>query len=277
MRGLHRRLVGALLGFTLLGAIEGAEPRGSYKHVLVERRGNAVEVRLPLTDIGGKVRVKARVEGKPGEAVAPSRTELGTAHYLEWQIGYDTPEPDKPAMADGVKFLRKGKWKYGAELSKIVQEALRAGLIQSAELKAMREELPKLAARSIDETESILIQSAPALANGAGQAGFQRSLVSVPLLRLETPQGWVEIELKPKQRAVGLQPMLYVCLPFRTWRTESGQPRPAGPTEPRETVRFIFDRDSLPLLLGTIRGFGSASKQHAEDLGNILDAILERK
>lgn len=273
------RLLAIALGLALVGTppLSAREPRGSYKNVLVERRGEALEVRLPLTDVTGKVRVKARVEGQLGQPVAPTRTALGEAHYLEWQIGYDTTEPDKPALAERVQFLRKGKPKYGHELAKILQEALRLGLVAAADLRSLRAELPKLAERSIEETERIALQRAAGPENGAASAGFERWLESVPLLQLETPRGWVQIELKPKQRAVGLQPMLYVCLPFRTWRDESGASRSPGPAQARETVRIRFDRESMPLLLATVRGFGAASKQHAEDLGHILDAILAQK
>ena len=55
-----------------------------YKLVLVFTTTNAVRVRLPLTDVTGKVRVKEKFSAGFGLPVAPSKTVLGNKHYLEW-------------------------------------------------------------------------------------------------------------------------------------------------------------------------------------------------
>lgn len=269
MNWLRLGFLAAALPVLCLAAREPAS-RASYKDVVVERRGGTVEVRLPLTDVTGKVRVKALAAGRPGDPVAPARTALGSAHYLEWQIGYDTPDPAAPALAEGVRIQRKGRWKFGAELTRILQEARRAGILPAEDLRSLRAELPGLAARSLASTEQLTL----APADGPAPAGFERWLESAPLLRCSTPQGWVQLELRPRQRGIGLQPMLYVCLPFHTWREAGGNARASGPASPKETVRVHFATDTRPLLLAIVRGFGSASAQHAEDLGQILEALL---
>ena len=62
-----------------------------YKLVLILPTNDAVLVRLPLTDVTGKVRVKEKTPDGFGIPIAPSKTALGKKHYLEWQIGYDSP------------------------------------------------------------------------------------------------------------------------------------------------------------------------------------------
>src|SRR3977135_104192 len=102
-----------------------------YKLVRVEAFTNAVRVRLPLTDVTGKVRVKEKSSDGFGLPVAPSQVSLGKKHSLEWQIGYDTPDAKDITVVPEIKFVRKGETKYGHELSKIVFESVRLGLIST--------------------------------------------------------------------------------------------------------------------------------------------------
>ena len=100
-----------------------------YKLVRIETLTNAVRVRLPLTDVTGKVRVKEKSSDGFGLPVAPSKTSLGKKHYLEWQIGYDTAgHQQSRASFPKSNFIRNGETKYGHELSKIIFEARAAGI-----------------------------------------------------------------------------------------------------------------------------------------------------
>ena len=94
----------------------------NYKLVLVSTTTNAVRVRLPLTDVTGKVRVKEKSSDGFGQPVAPSKVSLGKKHYLEWQIGYDIPNTNSPTVVPEIKYIRNGETKYGHELSKIIFE-----------------------------------------------------------------------------------------------------------------------------------------------------------
>jgi hypothetical protein len=98
--------------------------------------------------------------------------------------------------------------------------------------------------------------------------GFARHVVKTPAILRETPHGRIEIQLKPKQRAVGYQAMVYACIPFSRWD------RPAGPARTKETVRIRFTEESASYLLDLVRAFGLASREHNEDLCKILDALL---
>ena len=105
-----------------------------YKQVLITTGTNYVRVRLPLTDVTGKVRVKEKTSDGFGLPVAPMKTTLGKKHYLEWQIGYDTPDANDATVVPQIKFTRKGETKYGHELSKIVFESVRLGLLSTNDL-----------------------------------------------------------------------------------------------------------------------------------------------
>ena len=85
----------------------------------------------------------------------------------------------------------------------------------------------------------------------------------------------MQIQLKQKQRAVGYQAMVYVCLPLNEVRAMDGSTRQAGKAHPKETVFYDFNRDNAAFLLDIIQAFGLASQQHNEDLREILGKILE--
>jgi len=80
-----------------------------YKSVLVETNGDAIRIRLPLTDVTGKVRVKEKSSDGFGLPVAPMKTFLNEKFYLEWQIGYDIPGTNSPTVVPEIKFVRNGE------------------------------------------------------------------------------------------------------------------------------------------------------------------------
>ena len=133
--------------------------------------------------------------------------------------------------------------------------------------------LPKLAEKSFEERESIEIEAA----QKPDAAGFARSVQRVPQFIKITDHGSVQIQLKQKQRAVGYQAMIYVCLPMDQVLDVTGEPRKPTAAKSKETVFYRFDRENAGFLLDVVRAFAMASKQHNEDVGNILTKILETK
>jgi len=242
-----------------------------YKLVLVSTTTNAVRVRLPLTDVTGKVRVKEKSSDGFGLPVAPSRTALGRRHYLEWQIGYDSPTTNSPSAVPQIRFQRKGETKYGHELSRVVFEAVRMGLLSTNDLAREIEALRKIQPAGFEESQTVQVETET---NGAA-GGFQRAVQRIPQFTKATPHGWVQIQLKQKQRAVGYQAMVYVCLPLTEVLAMDGVPRNAGPAKSKETVYYDFNRENAAFLLDIVHAFGIASAQHNEDIRKILGKILE--
>ena len=242
-----------------------------YKLVLVIPTNNAVLVRLPLTDVTGKVRVKEKTPDGFGIPVAPSKTALGKKHYLEWQIGYDSPDTNSPTSVPHINFTRKGETKYGHELSKLLVDALQLGLLTTNQLQYEISMLPKLAAKSFEEHEVIEMEAA----KQPDETGFARSVQRVPQFIRMTDHGAVQIILKPKQRAVGYQAMVYVCLPMEQVLNAAGEPRKTAAAKSKETVFYRFDQENAAFILDVVRAFAMASKQHNEDIGNILRKIVE--
>ena len=267
--GRARFLLVVLAGlFGPLNLLHAADT--SYKQVLVVPTNDAVLVRLPLTDVTGKVRVKEQAADGFGVPVAPSRTPLGRKHYLEWQIGYDSPGTNSPSVVPEIHFARKGETKYGHELSAILLAAVRTGVLSTNDLQRALTQLRTLAENTFEEHETIKTETTPE----RDAAGFARSVQRVPQFTKVTAHGSVQIQLKPKQRAVGYQAMVYVCLPMDQVLNAGGEPRKAGSAKSKETVFYRFDQANADLLLDVVRAFGMASEQHNEDMHHILEAIL---
>lgn len=242
-----------------------------YKQVLMTAETNSIRVRLPLTDVTGKVRVKEKNASGFSQPVAPSKTVLGRKDYLEWQIGYDVPDTNSPTIVPEIKFTRNGETKYGHELAKLIDESFRLGLLTTNDLARELAALKAVAPGDFEENLPVEIETS----TNRGPAGFQRAVQRLPQFTKTTPYGWVQIQLKQKQRAVGYQAMVYVCLPMNQVLAMDGQPRQPGKAKSKETVYYDFTRENIPFLLDIIQAFGMASQQHNEDLQKILGKILE--
>jgi R.Pab1 restriction endonuclease len=105
--------------------------------------------------------------------------------------------------------------------------------------------------------------------------GFQSAIQRLPRFTKSSSYGCVQIQLKQKQRAVGYQAMVYVCLPMSEVLAMDGSPRRTGNAKSKETVYYDFNRANAAFLLDLIDAFGIASQQHNEDLRNILGKNLE--
>ena len=105
--------------------------------------------------------------------------------------------------------------------------------------------------------------------------GFQSAVERLPQFTKTTPHGSVQIQLKQKQRAVGYQAMVYVCLPMNQVLDMNGNLRKPGPAKSKETVYYDFNTRNAAFILDIIHAFGMASQQHNEDIQAILEKILE--
>jgi hypothetical protein len=247
-----------------------AQCADDYKSVLISTNGDSVRVRLPLTDVTGKVRVKEISPDGFGIPVAPSKVSLGEKHYLEWQIGYDIPNTNSPTVVLQIKFQRNGETKYGHELSKIIFEAVKVGILSTNDLIGEIRKLEKIPATEFEESRPVQIETTTNSANG-----FQSSVQRLPQFTKSTPHGSVQIQLKQKQRAIGYQAMVYVCLPLNQVLDATGSPRKPSPAKSKETVFYDFNRKNADLILDVVDAFGIASQQHNEDIRKILGKILE--
>jgi hypothetical protein len=264
-----RRLFPLVLALALVSHACAGAPELSIRPT-----SDAIEVLLPLTSVTGKVRVKQRAADGFGIPIAPRQTRLDSRCYLEWQIGYDTPDPHSPTAAPGIVFQRRGETKYGHELSAILLDARKAGLLSDKELRAARDFLAKHRDGPFFEDSEKITLEQTARPTDSLPSGFEGRVEKVPIYLKHTPAGSLELALRHKQRAVGYQAMLYVCLPVDKLTRPDGSPRGDGPAQPREIAIYRFTRTRMDFLLDIVRAFGMASRQHNEDLTKIIDLVL---
>ena len=271
MRLLRDVLRWSVLVFFAVAAFGG---EADYKRILVGPGLDAVEVRLPLTDVTGPARVKQRGADGFGMPIAPTKTPLDATTYIEWQIGYDTLDPQHWSVAPGVKFQREGRVKYGCELSRLLAEAHRLGFLTGEQLRRERDTLAGIGDATLEAQEKIaLVPDADTLPGQSARGGFARYVQKVPAYVKDTPHGRIEIQLKQKQRAVGFQAMVYVCIPQTQWLA-GDTARAPGAARTKETVTVRFDKASAGFLLDIVRAFGIASSEHNDDLRKIIGCIL---
>ena len=242
-----------------------------YKQVLIFTNSSSVRVRLPLTDVTGKVRVKELTPDGFGIPVAPSKTVLGEKHYIEWQIGYDIPNTNSPSVVPEIRFTRNGETKFGHELAKIIFESVRLGSLSTNDLIREIEALKKIPPTGFEESRAVQVE----VTTNATSDGFQSVVQRLPQFTKTTAHGSVQIQLKQKQRAVGYQAMVYVCLPMNQILDMTGNLRKPVPAKSKETVYYDFRRENAAFILDIIHAFGMASQQHNEDIRQIIGKILE--
>ena len=84
----------------------------------------------------------------------------------------------------------------------------------------------------------------------------------------------VEIIIKEKQRAIGVQPMLYVCFPITELLPKETMPLLLGRVaESKECAYLLLDSKDKDFLLGIFKVFGILSKSHCYDVLEILKVI----
>ena len=205
-----------------------------------------------------------------GIPVAPSKTTLGKKHYLEWQIGYDDATTNSAGLVPEIRFVRNGETKYGQELSKIIFEAVRLGVLSTNDLVREIETLKTIKPTEFEENQAVQVEMSPT----PRQMDFKAP--SSGCLSSPRPRRTAGCRSSSSRNgAVGDQAMVYVCLPMNERLTLDGSPRKTGPAKSKETVFYDFDRDNAAFLLDIIHGFGIASQPHNGDMRYILGKILK--
>ena len=235
-------------------------------------------VNLPLTKPTGKIRIKRRsFFAEYGEPIAPRQTPLSQSSYVEWQIGYDllaTEEnKDKTSLKDGTFRNYKGEIKLAYELSEIVLYARQHGLIDDTEISKCVSDIRAVQDTSTFEEISAISRTNPKETNINGLPFFEMK-VSYPLFvhRFGQYDIFAEIMIREKQRAVGTQAMLYVCLPITTLKFLR---TPLGRTlEAKECAEWHITREEAALSLELFRVFGMLSPKHKHDVLSILEMLF---
>ena len=83
----------------------------------------------------------------------------------------------------------------------------------------------------------------------------------------------MEIVVKEKQKAVGIQPMLYLCLPLKL--TEEFSQLENKLVSSNRKASYLVNKSNFHFIIETIRIFALLSKKYYQDVVNILTTILD--
>ena len=253
------------------------------KIVEVDKKNKNIKVAIPLTEQTGKARVKNRdIWYAYGYPVATRQIEFSNKFYIEWQIGYDvvTKEKKKLALTTLKKYTFTGaneKEKALYELSEYLYYFYEMDIISKDEIQKLLDEITNIDDNKlIEQNADLSVQRSYPVKYILEGMDFQKSIVQYPLLlyKLSSFEVLVEIIIKEKQKAVGLQPMLYVCFPVTKLQTDK-EPLIGRCAQKKETAYLILDKTHKKFVLQTFKIFALLSKAHKHDVIEIIKLILK--
>ncbi len=69
----------------------------------IDETRKQIAIFLPMTTPTGKARVKRPISGQQPEPVATRQKTVEPDDYIEWQIAYETSDPDEPSALAKVQ------------------------------------------------------------------------------------------------------------------------------------------------------------------------------
>lgn len=225
----------------------------------------------------GKCHLKAREKNVGfGASFRGRQDPFGDSVYLEWLIGYDAEVQavkagDKVTSLTSKTFVgANGKTKYLYELSEILYYSVTAGVVTINGIRDLRGEIDTYD-EFIDAKEISVEHHADIELNGLH---FAETSIKLPTLFMPQQDGTqIEISIEKQERALSVQPMIYLSIPFRCFSNSEefrGRSSKKG-----ELLEYEVTNNNISTILNLFRIFGMASAKHKQDTERILDVIIE--
>lgn len=232
---------------------------------------------IPATN-AGKFRFKKRKNRLDfGETFSTRECCFDDETYLEWQIGYDIPVKDVEDGKEETKLNKKhfigsnGKRKYPYELSELLYTAVDLGLITKKDMKDLCDEVKGY--KNFEDDKSISVEHHAKLTiNGVN---FEETSIKLPtLFMVETlDHTQIEISIQKQQYASGVQPMIYFCIPIKSFTNFSEIM--VRSSVANDKLVYAVSKSNVQNLIYLMKIFGMASKRHNHDIVQIVQTILE--
>jgi len=250
--------------------------------ILIKEQERKIEVPILLTAVSGKIRVKNRsMVNEYGTPVAVKQNNFALSNYVEWQIGYDVVKKDIEKFEESslpeTEFIgANGKTKALYELSEYIWYFYKWGVVSRKELENVIVYLNSIQDHNlIDKNIELQIDRSHPVAKNINGFDFEYTQVKYPLLiyKFNGYEIVTEIKITEKQRAVGTQPMLYLCFPITELKAKINL---IGRTaETKEIANFEITENNIKVFLEMLKMFGTLSKNHKHDIIQIINTILE--
>jgi len=175
-----------------------------------------------------------------------------------------------------VAYNKKKKALY--ELSEYLYYLVEFGVVSINQLNSLKDFIKNL-------KENELISKHPHCAikrthpnnEKINELDFEILTVEYPQLihRFENYEVITEITIREKQRAVGVQPMLYFCFSITELKSENSLIGRCANT--KEFAYFEINKNNSFIILEMVKIFGMLSPSHQYDTLEILDLIINNK
>ena len=239
--------------------------------IFVRKRKLIVE--LPLTNPTGKIRVKRRSKTSNYGLPIVTRTENFTKDdYVEWQISYATQNPPEESKVDDIVINDN---QIGFELTKLLDEGVKLRILSNDNVRELEEFINNVqSTETLEENEKIFRENNLQEMKG----GFRRFVEKVPIfIKKDEETGYfVEIVLRHKQRAVGLQAMVYLCIYIKILKDKNGNSLIGRVASAKEFGQLEITRENKAIITDVVKAFAIASWQHKNDISNILKQIKRK-
>ena len=242
--------------------------------------GSSLKVKLPMTQPTGKIRIKRRSFFSEYGMPVASRSEcLDLKCYIEWQIGYDllaTFANSQNTSLSHLKFSNyKQETKYAYELSEIIYYSHKLKLISEKDIIDTYNKIKNVTDDNlIDVIDKMRIFRTSPIETTINDMMFFEMKVSYPLIvhKFGKYDIYAEVMNRENQRGVGVQPMLYVCIPITSLKFERN---PINRTlDAKESSDWVIGEEEARLSLELFRMFGMLSVKHRHDVLAILEMLF---
>ena len=244
---------------------------------MFDKQNKRIIVDIPLTTPSGKIRIKSRnMFYEYGLPHATKQQPMKLNNYVEWQISYDLIDKKKEnSSLPHISFIgSKGQKKVLYELSEYLYYFYSWNVITPSELTNTLEFLYAL------EEENLLSNHSDCQITRTHPAEKQINNTTFYGITLKYPQLvykfgnyeiLAEITIREQQKAIGIQPMLYLCFPITNLQVSENLIGRTAYT--KETGQFIIDKSNYRIITEMVRIFGMLSPSHHRDMLEILKTI----
>jgi hypothetical protein len=246
-----------------------------------DRNRKIIKVEIPLTKHTGKIRIKKRNNlYEVGIPVATRRESFNEKMYVEWQISYYAMKNSKKAEMSTLnrdEFSFKsynGKRKILYELSEFLYYFHKWNLISESDIKNLIEYISSIPKSNLIENLYQITKSFFA-EKEINKLTFKEAKLEYPYLLYNFGNDFfAEIVIREKQKAIGVQPMFYLCFPITYLTDKNGKSLIGRTAKPNEVAYFEWNTNNFGVILDSFKIFGMLSENHRRDVLKILELIL---
>ncbi|WP_322876281.1 R.Pab1 family restriction endonuclease [Mycoplasmopsis felis] len=211
--------------------------------------------------------------------ILTSKTQtINENDFLEIQISYDKNIEDfynKPSIYKLAFKNNKEENKYIFELSDIFYWGLIKGFINLEYLKKLITKVQSIK-NTINDEYKISIRKRNQNNHMIIPLTFNEYEIVKPVLISEyIDNDFIEIKIKNKQKAVGIQPMLFLNLSAKNFYINN-ESIIGKNIQTKDVIQYVIDpKKFMNLFVNLVLVFANLSKEHNQDILRILNSILD--